>query len=71
MTIVWSGVVAFIAYKMVDMVIGLRVRKSRNAKVWTSPATANRLTTVTLKVRRTVRQPAKALHPGRFFYLVL
>jgi ammonium transporter, Amt family len=24
-TIVWSGVVAFIAYKLVDMVIGLRV----------------------------------------------
>ena len=24
-TIVWSGVVAFIAYKVVDMVVGLRV----------------------------------------------
>ncbi len=24
-TIIWSGVVAFIAYKIVDMVIGLRV----------------------------------------------
>jgi len=24
-TIVWSGVVAFIAYKLVDMAIGLRV----------------------------------------------
>jgi Amt family ammonium transporter len=24
-TLVWSGVVAFIAYKIVDMVIGLRV----------------------------------------------
>ena len=24
-TIVWSGVVAFIAYKIVDMIIGLRV----------------------------------------------
>ena len=24
-TIVWSGVVAFIAYKIVDMVVGLRV----------------------------------------------
>jgi Amt family ammonium transporter len=24
-TIVWSGVVSFIAYKLVDMVIGLRV----------------------------------------------
>jgi Amt family ammonium transporter len=24
-TIVWSGVVAFIAYKLVDMVVGLRV----------------------------------------------
>ena len=24
-TIVWSGVVAFIAYKIVDLVIGLRV----------------------------------------------
>jgi Amt family ammonium transporter len=24
-TIVWSGVVAFIAFKLVDMVIGLRV----------------------------------------------
>ena len=25
MTIVWSGVVAFIAYKIVDLIIGLRV----------------------------------------------
>ena len=25
MTIVWSGVVAFIAYKLVDLTIGLRV----------------------------------------------
>jgi Amt family ammonium transporter len=24
-TVVWSGVVSFIAYKLVDMVIGLRV----------------------------------------------
>ena len=24
-TIIWSGVVAFIAYKLVDMLIGLRV----------------------------------------------
>ena len=24
-TIVWSGVVSFVAYKMVDLVIGLRV----------------------------------------------
>ena len=24
-TIVWSGVVAFIAYKIVDMIVGLRV----------------------------------------------
>ena len=25
LTIVWSGVVAFVAYKIVDLVIGLRV----------------------------------------------
>ena len=25
LTVVWSGVVAFIAYKLVDLIIGLRV----------------------------------------------
>jgi Amt family ammonium transporter len=28
-TIVWSGVVAFIAYKIVDMVVGLRVTEEQ------------------------------------------
>jgi Amt family ammonium transporter len=28
-TIVWSGVVAFIAYKIVDLVIGLRVTEEQ------------------------------------------
>jgi Amt family ammonium transporter len=25
LTVVWSGVVAFVAYKLVDMIVGLRV----------------------------------------------
>ena len=28
-TIVWSGVVAFIAYKIVDMLVGLRVTEEQ------------------------------------------
>ena len=38
--VVWSGVVAFVAYKIVDMIIGLRVPEDESAKVWTSPRTA-------------------------------
>jgi hypothetical protein len=40
LTIVWSGVVSLVAYKIVDLVIGLRVRKRKSAKAWTSPRTA-------------------------------
>jgi Ammonia permease len=39
-TLVWSGVVAFIAYKIVDLVIGLRVPEDESAKAWTSRPTA-------------------------------
>jgi Amt family ammonium transporter len=44
-TVVWSGVVSVIAYKIVDLVIGLRVPKRKSAKVWTSPRTAKPPTT--------------------------
>jgi len=34
-TIIWSGVVAYIAFKIVDLIIGLRVPEIRSAKAWT------------------------------------
>jgi Amt family ammonium transporter len=40
-TIVWSGVVAFVAYKIVDLTIGLRVTEEESAKASTSARTAN------------------------------
>jgi len=43
-TLIWSGVVAFICYKVVDLTIGLRVQKKRNAKVWIPRVTENALT---------------------------
>ena len=43
-TVVWSGVVAFVAFKIVDLVIGLRVPKRKSAKAWTSARTARRPT---------------------------
>ena len=45
LTIVWSGVVSVVAYKIVDLVIGLRVLKTKSAKAWTSLRTAKRPTT--------------------------
>ncbi|STV59627.1 ammonium transporter [Klebsiella pneumoniae subsp. pneumoniae] len=39
-TVVWSGVVAFIGYKVADMTVGCACRKSRSAKGWTSTAMA-------------------------------
>jgi Amt family ammonium transporter len=44
-TIVWSGIVAFIGYKLADMTVGCVFRKIRNAKGWTSTATARTPTT--------------------------
>jgi ammonia channel protein AmtB len=44
--IVWSGVVALVVYKIIDWTIGLRVpEKSRSARAWTPPPTANGPTT--------------------------
>ena len=43
-TVVWSGVVAFIAYKIVDLTIGLRVSRWKRG-VSTLPNTANAVTT--------------------------
>jgi ammonia channel protein AmtB len=44
-TIVWSAVVSYIAYKLVDMIIGLRVSEETSAKAWTSAHTAKAPTT--------------------------
>ena len=44
--ILWSGIVSLVAFKLVDVVLGLRAfRKKRSARAWTSPPTANRPTT--------------------------
>ena len=45
MTIVWSGVVSLIAYKIVDMTIGLRVSEEDEREGLTSPPTARPRTT--------------------------
>ena len=39
-TLVWSGVVAVVAYKIADLLVGLRVSEKPSAKAWTSPPTA-------------------------------
>ena len=45
-TLVWSGIGSAILYKIVDVIVGLRPsRRSRNAKVSTSPTTASAPTT--------------------------
>ena len=44
-TVVWSGLVSLVAFKVVDMFIGLRVPEEKSAKVWTSLRMASRLTT--------------------------
>jgi Amt family ammonium transporter len=46
LTIVWSGVVSVVAFKIVDLTIGCVSPKKKSAKVWTSPRTASRPTTV-------------------------
>jgi Amt family ammonium transporter len=63
-TVVWSGVVAFIGYKVADMTVGCAYRKSRSAKGWTSTATAKTPTTPD----KTLSPVAKSLPSGGFFY---
>ena len=58
------GVVAFIAYKIVDIVIGCaRDLKSRSARVWTRPSTANGRTTC-----RPQRKSAGCTRSARNFF---
>jgi len=44
-TVVWSGVVAFLAYKIVDLVLACASPKRKSAKAWTSARTAKPPTT--------------------------
>jgi len=37
---VWTAVVAFISFKIADLLVGLRVTRKRNARAWTSTRTA-------------------------------
>jgi ammonia channel protein AmtB len=60
-TVIWSGVVAFIAYKIVDLVVGCASPRKRSARVSTSGRTASR-PIVSRRRRKVIRR--ETLAPG-------
>ena len=65
-TLVWSGVVAFIAYKIVDLVIGLRVTEEEEREGLDITSTANPRITPDPAAVLVRRGPSTS---GRFFML--
>jgi ammonia channel protein AmtB len=57
-TMVWSAVVAFIAYKIVDIVIGLRVTEEEEREGLDISSTAKRPTAADPRAGRRVSKPS-------------
>nr|NDG06681.1 ammonia channel protein [Oxalobacteraceae bacterium] len=57
-TVIWSGVVAFIAYKVVDMIVGLRVTEEEEREGLDISSHGESATTVNLPAVRARKRPA-------------
>jgi ammonium transporter len=67
LTIVWSGVVSFVAYKIADLLVGLRVPEEAEREGWTSLRTAKRRTTAERPALRCLVAPQRRARQTSFF----
>ncbi len=63
--VVWTGVVSFVLFKLLDLTIGLRVSADQEREASTSPPTASALQLLTERAAGAIRSPPPSLSSRR------